>query len=333
MALAYNKEAADDWKTKHGQETHLQFFSPDPNFVMSERIQHKFERVSMRRQFSPQNIYLSGEAGTGKTSLALQYAALSGSPTYKAPCPAMKEVGQWMGRMAYSPDKGTYYISSLFAEAVETPYSVVILNDITRVENPKVLNPLMDLLDDTRETEVMELDRRLSVAPGVVFIATANEGWEYTGADDPDKALKNRFEILYIPLPPADILRDIVHTKVGESQAINEGISYFLECLQKGIKLSVRHILRLAEDIRYGASLLDAAMLGMLGDITDEQRVQALQLLQIRTGITTEGIEDKWVPWLNIDTGWQGASDHITNRSQWEPYKRTEAEATDSVRW
>ncbi len=298
---ALDDEQKKKWEEEHDRVTRLQFFKSDPNFVMPERLQGKLERTSERRKHSSQHIWLVGDAGMGKTSLALEYAAVTESPTYKAPCPAMTEVSQWMGRTAFTPERGTFYIPSVFVEAVETENAVVVLNDATRVENPKVLNPLMDICDETGATWCEEMGRDIRVAKGVVFIATSNEGWQYTGADEADVGLKDRFDVIPVPLPPSDIIQQIVYSKVGDSEGIKVGVEFFLQCLKKGLPLSLRHVLRLAADIKYGASLVDAAMLGMIGNMTEDQCTEALQILQVKStalgGIGELEIEDKWSHW------------------------------------
>jgi len=296
---AIDKDAYEEWCKRTGRETRLQFLKPDPNFQVSVRLIEKFNRVIKAREDEPQMLYLVGDSGTGKTSLALQFAAITKSPTYKAPCPAMSEVSQWMGRTEFSPERGTFYIPSLFIEAIETEGAVVILNDITRVENPKVLNPLMDILDEAAQTYSEELGRMVKVAKGVVFIATANEGWEYVGADDPDRAMKQRFSVIHMKPPSTEILTKIIQSKVGSTPEIRAGIDFFLECIKRGIPLSIRHALRLTKDIRLGASLVDAALLGMLGDLDDEKQRDALQILQVKTGLTSEQLEvsDEWRVW------------------------------------
>lgn len=291
-----------EWEEEQGKVTRLQFFKVDPNLIVPGRVQRKLDRVIEQRKRRPQSIWLKGGAGVGKTSLALQFAAQTHSPTYKAPCPAMTEVSQWMGRTAYTPDRGTYYVPSVFVEACETENSVIILNDVTRVENPKVLNPLMDVTDDTGATWSEEMGREVRVAPGVVFIATSNEGWEYVGTDDADVALKDRFAVINIPVPPVSVLDQIISSKIGETEEIRAGTQFFIRCMERGLPLTVRHALRLTEDIKYGASLMDAAMLTMIGDLSDEHQTEALQLLQAdqsRHGVTLDSlaVDDEWSRW------------------------------------
>jgi len=298
---ALDDEEKKKWEDKNKTATRLQFFKSDPNFVMPERLQGKLERMSVRREHSPQHLWLVGDAGTGKTSLVLEFAAITKSPTYKAPCSAMTEVSQWMGRTAFTPERGTYYIPSVFVEAVETEDAVVIFNDATRVENPKVLNPLMDICDETGATWCEEMGRDIRVAKGVVFFATSNEGWQYTGADEADVGLKDRFDVIPIPLPPVDIIRQIIYSKIGDTPEIATGVDFFMQCIKKGLPLSIRHALRLAADIKYGASLVDAAILGMIGNMTPDQQTEALQVLQVKStslgGIGDLEIEDKWSHW------------------------------------
>ncbi|KKN32716.1 hypothetical protein LCGC14_0811020 [marine sediment metagenome] len=294
-------EQKTKWEQENGRVTRLQFFRSDPNFVIPQRLQGKLGRVITRREHSTQHIWFVGDAGMGKTGLALEFAAITKSPTYKAPCPAMTEVSQWMGRTAFEPERGTFYIPSVFVEAIETENAVVILNDATRVENPKVLNPLMDVCDEIGATWCEEMGREVRVAKGVVFFATSNEGWQYTGADEADVGLKDRFDVIPIPLPPPEIISQIVYSKVDDTPEIRTGVEFFLQCIRKGLPLSLRHALRLAADIKYGASLVDAAMLGMIGNMTSDQQTEALQILQVKSsslgGVGDLEVEDRWSHW------------------------------------
>jgi nitric oxide reductase NorQ protein len=85
---------------------------------------------------------------------------------------------------------------------VERGNCVILLDEFNRAAD-HVRNSLMPLLDHRRQSFVEEVGETLKVGPGTVFIATMNEGLDYSGTHTTDKAMKDRFirriELSYLP--------------------------------------------------------------------------------------------------------------------------------------
>lgn len=176
----------------------------DKNFYIDNNKQQLLEAISaLREEGKTPNILLTGETGTGKTSLAYNFAAQKGLPLLKMNCPLVREPRDWMGQKTVV-DSTVHWIPSLFAQVIERGHAVILLDEISRA-TPVVLNTLMPLLDHTRSTYVEEIKSTVSVGENLYFFATANVGGRYTGTWRLDSALASRFGItIECNFPPHD---------------------------------------------------------------------------------------------------------------------------------
>ena len=278
-------------------------FYPKVNrsFLVQEDMIKFLERVHVQSQKHPINILLIGNQGSGKTSLAQQFSARFNRPCYIAPCVTMTEPIQWWGSQGVSPELGTFYTPSAFVKALETPNCVIILDDMNRVENPKVLNPLFPLLDDRRETHLDDLGRSVKVAPGVVFFATINEGYQFQGTDPIDLALRDRFDQVPVAYPPKDSIADILHDRSGLDHVNCGMVAEFAGNLQSHpsnpIVLSMRQLIRVAEHMADGADARYAVNFTLMASFKPkDMEIVKLALQQLlKTGYTAKvGGWRKW---------------------------------------
>ena len=103
-----------------------------------------------------------------------------------------------IGNTHYSPEAGTFVAEALFAQAIQTPNAVILLDEVSRAHDDAA-NILMTVLD--RGQRYLRIDERpdtptIEVAPGVVFLGTANIGNEYTGTRVMDRAFLDRFAVI-----------------------------------------------------------------------------------------------------------------------------------------
>lgn len=146
------------------------------------------------------NIMMTGPAGCGKTMAAKAAAnSLEGYNTFIINLGATQDPRTTLiGNTQFDTTKGTVFNSSPFIKAIQTPNTVVVLDEITRA-HPEAWNILMTVLDQGQR--YIRLDEAadapvVRVADGVSFIASANIGNEYTATRMLDRAILDRFTII-----------------------------------------------------------------------------------------------------------------------------------------
>ena len=150
----------------------------------------------VRSSVRGKNIMMTGPAGTGKT-MAVKYLvkALNRPHFYFNLGATQDPRSVLIGNTHFSKETGTYFAESMFAKAIQTPGSIILLDELSRA-HPEAWNILMTVLDPNQR--YMRLDEKdnaptIEVAEGVCFIATANIGNEYTSTRVLDRALMDRF--------------------------------------------------------------------------------------------------------------------------------------------
>ena len=103
-----------------------------------------------------------------------------------------------IGNTQFDTKKGTVFSPSPFVKAIQTPNTVIVLDEISRA-HPEAHNILMTVLDAGQR--YLRLDEAsdspvVKVAEGVSFIASANIGNEYTATRQLDRAIVDRFSII-----------------------------------------------------------------------------------------------------------------------------------------
>jgi MoxR-like ATPase len=140
-----------------------------------------------------QNVLLTGEAGTGKTSSARNYAALNKLPFVTIECTQQIDQSVTQGRFVPTGvGNSTQWKYSQLASAIQRP-SVVLLNELTRM-SPKAASLFLRLLAE-RELLIEPLNEVIKVHPECLIIADQNTGLGYTGTSKQDTALIDRFSI------------------------------------------------------------------------------------------------------------------------------------------
>jgi MoxR-like ATPase len=140
-----------------------------------------------------QNVLLTGEAGTGKTSSARNYAAVNKLPFVTIECTQQIDQSVTQGRfIPTGVGNATQWKYSQLATAIQQP-AVVLLNELTRM-TPKAASLFLRLLQE-RELLIEPLNEVIKVHPDCVFIADQNTGFGYTGTSKQDAALVDRFNV------------------------------------------------------------------------------------------------------------------------------------------
>jgi nitric oxide reductase NorQ protein len=223
----------------------------------------------------PVNVLVTGDHGTGKSELAQQFAATRNLPFAQLDCGGLTEAFQIFGKMTLVNDH-TVYQPGLFTEALRTPNCVIHLQELNRAESDRALNALFSLLDDTsRSLWVEEMGERIEVAPGVVFFATLNEGFQYIGTMPLDEALKDRFLVkLRLEKLPREHEEQLLVAKCGLSnESAMELISTVEQIRDQGrvdssVYISTRDLIQMGTLVRVGVSA-QLALFTVLGTSVD----------------------------------------------------------------
>lgn len=175
---------------------HTEAVSLRPNTLIMPDLKWKYLiRCIMRGE----NILMTGPSGTAK-SVAATIAARSipNRKFHKINLGSTQDPRTVLiGNTQYDINKGTVFNRSAFVEAISTPNTTVLLDELSRA-HPEAHNILMSVLDPNQR--YLRLDEAanspvVEVADGVSFVATANIGTEYTATRKLDRAIQDRFSV------------------------------------------------------------------------------------------------------------------------------------------
>lgn len=159
-------------------------------------------KVICRNILRGKNILLTGPSGCGKSQTAFSAASAMGRELFYINLGATQDPrGALIGNTHFAKDSGTFFSESAFVKAIQTPNTVILLDEVSRA-HPEAWNILMTVLDPKQR--YMRLDEAvgtptIKVADGVSFIGTANVGSEYTSTRVMDRALMDRFSMVEVP--------------------------------------------------------------------------------------------------------------------------------------
>lgn len=187
---------------KESVVTHKESFNPstyipklDNTFFISEEVEVLFEQLkNLSNEGNNPKALMAGPKGCGKTSISEYFAAKYNRPFFDFYCPTIRESRDWFGVKGVDNENGFIqpkWFESLFVKALRIPKAVINLDEINRVV-PSVGNVLLPLMDHRRKVYFEELNREITVAEGVTWFATANEGRDYSGTFALDDAFRDR---------------------------------------------------------------------------------------------------------------------------------------------
>lgn len=277
----------------------------DPYFIVSAKNLEALRVTEAMSHKKPTCLLITGHAGCGKTSIALQLGAIFKRPAVVADMGVVQEPQQLFQTTRLIQGKGDSMITdtreSGFIKGLETPNCVVVMDEMNRVENERCLNPLMPVLDNRRETWIDELRRRVHVADGVIFVATINEGALFCGINSLDAALRDRFREINLGYLPAEQESMVLQNKTGIGKTIADSLAQFAFTVRNtpaiDKKISTRQLLHAAEAYAEGTTLWEATETA-IGNYNDPAwRQQAMEVFSLN--IIDEKEHQKW---LNRDT-------------------------------
>lgn len=228
---------------------------------------------SVARSGRPMRARLLGPTGSGKTTLAQQFAAEHNRPLLVVNCGDIIEASDWWATVQVK-DATSYYQLTPLVEALQTPDAVIILDELNRVQSLKALNALFPALDHRGWVD-LPTGERVHVAEGVVWFATVNEGLQYTATEQVDLAIRNRFERqLTVPyLSPSE--EAAVLTRYGAEPTVADALVLVANNLRgNDHPISIRTMRACIEEMQFGATMGEALLLtypSASDDLTDKE--------------------------------------------------------------
>ena len=271
-------------------DTGVDVFYPisDPYFLLDSSNAAILEVTEKISHNHPTNILVTGHPGGGKTTLGLQLAAKYNRPCVVVDFGTMQEPQQLFQTTYLIESNGSSITDTRetgFVRGMETIGCVVILDELNRPENERVLNVLLPLLDGRRGAYIEDLRRRVNVADRVIFVATLNEGAMFCGITSVDTALRDRFRELYLNYLPAEQEKEVIQKKIGVRESIAASLAQFAYTVRKTLgierKVSTRQILNAAEAYASG-DVLWRAVSSAIGHYNDLQwRQDVLEIFSL----------------------------------------------------
>lgn len=287
--------------SKSGENGKYHVFCPelDPAFLVSTDVKAEMDvadRVSVKH---PVNILITGQPGGGKTSLGMQFAARHKRPCVVVDFGALQEPQELFHTTYLKSTKDgpqTDIRESGFIKGLETERCVVVLDELNRPENERVLNVLLPFLDGRACSYIDYLRRWVNVAEGVVFIATLNEGATFCGVTSIDTALRDRFREIYLPYLPLKMEKEVIIAKTGVGEETAHILAEFAAKVRSAPtinrKVSTRQLLTAAENYVHGDELWRAVSTA-IGHYNDKSwRQQVMELLSLV--LPHQGEYEKW---------------------------------------
>lgn len=160
---------------------------------------------------------LIGPTGVGKTELVIRAAKQLGIECHIYDMGSMIDpLSDLLGTHRLK-DGNSVFDYAKFVSDVQKP-GIILLDELSRA--PLMTNNILFPCLDSRKTLPIEIadssgDREVKVHPQCVFIATANIGAEYSGTNDIDAALMNRFIPIQLDYLDKATEADIVKIRSG----------------------------------------------------------------------------------------------------------------------
>ena len=161
---------------------------------------------------SGKNVMLTGATGAGKTTYCFELADKLNMNCEVVNCGSTQDARTSLLGFFQLEDGNTRFTPSNFIKAIQTENTLIVLDELSRASDD-AFNILFPILDHRREVCIEEEDgeaRKVKVADGVRFVATANIGLEYSSTRSLDRALQDRFMTFNLPYITGEQMTDFI---------------------------------------------------------------------------------------------------------------------------
>lgn len=117
--------------------------------------------------------FLTGPAGTGKTTFAQQIAARFGRRFVRISCDDQTEAAQLVGMTVPKAGGGVEWQDGQLAAAIRCPGTIILIDEPS-LARPGALFVFQSVLDSDRKLHIAETGEVIEVAPDVLFMAADN---------------------------------------------------------------------------------------------------------------------------------------------------------------
>lgn len=172
----------------------------------------------------PDNVWLAGERGTGKTEFVAQLAARLKRPLYRINFDEALERADFIGGNSIE-ESNVVWKPGIIVQAIKTPGAIVLLDEIgfARAQSLAALHALCER-SPHRSITISETGERIPVAQHVVFFGADNSNGHgdtsgnFAGVREQNTAFLDRFSFtLRFDYLPQDKERDLIASRTGLS--------------------------------------------------------------------------------------------------------------------
>ena len=251
-------------------------------------IENKNWKYLVRNIMRKKPTLLIGPTGTGKTELILMACKQLGINCEVHDMGAMQDpLTDLLGCHRIKDGSSTFDYAK-FVDDVQKP-GVILLDELSRA--PLMTNNILfPCLDSRRELPLAIADsegpRSVKVHPDCVFIATANIGSEYSGTQEIDAALMNRFLPLKVDYMPArneiEVLKNRCKISEDDAAIIVKFANVMRQENKKGVvnfPVSTRENIAIGEMIADGFDIVDAVNFVVCNKFNDDDVKPVKQLM------------------------------------------------------
>lgn len=193
---------------------------PCPSINDGFYIEKSIWNYIVRNILKHKNMILFGPTGTGKTDIIIRVAKALNLELNIYDMGAMIDpLTDLLGTHRLINGSSVFDYAK-FVSDVQKP-GIILLDELSRA--PLMTNNILFPCLDHRRTLNIEIAgstdvRHVDVHPDCIFIATANIGQEYSGTNDIDAALMNRFNALQVDYLPQEIETKVLNIRTGISE-------------------------------------------------------------------------------------------------------------------